>query len=374
MASELSWSRRLLFTAITIGFVLVSVEVLLQAFYYMTAGEFLFNRAVLSIYEEDDTRCYRVQPNLDYVHRTNEFSIHVYTDENGLRTTKGGRAVTYEKDPGVTRILFLGPSFAFGWGSEYEESYAWRIAEGLRERGHEVELLNLGTPAQAPNYQLCWLAKEGYKYAPDIVVQTDYGSIGGVGDGCPEPLECPIIDDGVLWRDPPTLRRRAFNAAKNLGVVFYGFYAMSALRDAPADGGGAGKELHGDLAKMDPGEDDAARALSGYSQHSAFVKRVLPDARTVYLYIPLSYVAHPEDAPRHWSRGEDDPFGERERLASAAAAVQARGIPFVDGTKALVAAAGDERLYYWLDIHLTPRGNEVLAEAAVPVLEGLVAP
>ena len=41
----------------------------------------------------------------------------------------------------------------------------------------------------------------------------------------------------------------------------------------------------------------------------------------------------------------------------------------VDASRALIEHADEERLYYWLDIHLTPAGNRVVAEALFPVLQ-----
>ena len=147
MGAQLGWTKRVLFTGTMVLFVVFSIELMLQAYYFGTAGDFLFRRTLYPIFEPDPLRCYRLKSNLDYRQRTNEFSVSIFTNAKGFRTDATRELVPYEKRPGVYRILFLGPSFAFGWGAELEESYPTLLTRWLRERGHDVELINLGTPA-----------------------------------------------------------------------------------------------------------------------------------------------------------------------------------------------------------------------------------
>jgi hypothetical protein len=367
MTEPPSLRRRLLFSAVLAAFVLISVELLLQIFYYATAGELLFRRAQPAIFEEDEHRCYRLKPNLAYEHGTNEFTLTIYTNEKGMRTGPARETVPYERRPGVARLMFLGPSFTFGWGNEFEESYPALIVEGLRRLGHEVELVNLGTPAQGTVHQLCWLAVEGHRYQPDLVVQTDYGDIGAFEPACRKDVECPVIEDGVLYSKPPTPRAKLVAAVKHLGITFYGYYLYHAFDEAPQPGAdGAGKELHGPSAQRVP---TPAQAADTYARYVEFVKGVLgSDAGVAFLYLPLSYIVHPGDAGRWWARGRVDPVGERELLAGAVSEIGGRGFTLIDPTPRLIEAGAAERMYYWLDIHLTPAGNRVVADAAIPVL------
>ena len=67
-------------------------------------------------------------------------------------------------------------------------------------------------------------------------------------------------------------------------------------------------------------------------------------------------------------------MGARAEVADAAAALQAAGVDMIDMTPTLVARAeaDGERLYYWLDIHLTPAGNRVVAQTVAPRLAQLI--
>jgi hypothetical protein len=374
VTSELSLGRRIFFSLVLAGFVLVSVELACQLFYRFTAGDFLFRRTGAPIFEEDPHRCYRLKPNLDYVHRTNEFESVVYTNSQGMRTDARRLDVKPEKPVDVHRILFLGPSFTFGWGNAYEEAYPTVIGELLAAGGRRVEIVNMGTPAQGPEAQLCWLEHVGYRLRPDVVVQTIYGDrVPTVVGECPERLDCPVIEDSRLYTTAPTLRRKLIARAKNLGIVFYGYYAYQwALGARAEEAAGTGKELHGErVLELDPGDHDGL--ASDYARYESTVRRLLgEDVRVVFLFIPMSYVVHPGDASR-WSHLLDaDPVASRQRIRRAVGRLRSHGHLVIDPTEALVSRADAERLYYWLDIHLTPAGNRVVAEEAVSALRALM--
>ena len=370
VSSELSLGRRVSFSLVVAALVLLAIEATCQLFYRVTAGDFLFRRTGAPIFEEDPTRCYRLKPNLAYEHKTNEFDIEIYTNSEGMRTDATRRDVTPEKAPGVYRILFLGPSFTFGWGNSFEDSYPTLLGERLRAAGRSVEIVNLGTPAQGIEPQLCWLEKVGRKLEPDMVVQTVYGyRVQTVVGECPERLTCPVIEDSQLYTVAPTFTRKVIAYVKNLGIVFYGYYAYQwVLGSAPSGETGMGKELHGERA-LQPDAETGETLARDFDRYERTVERALgAEAQVVFLFVPMSFVVHPADAPR-WSHLLDaDPIGSRQQIHADVTALRAKGHVVVDTTEALVARSEAERLYYWLDIHLNPAGNRVVAEAVLPVL------
>ena len=373
MSAELSRGRKLLLGSFTLIFTLACLELLLQGFYYFTAGAFLFRRTAPPLFEADATRCYRVLPNLDYTHRTNEFSSTIYTNALGLRTDERRAVPETPKPPDIYRILLLGPSFAFGWGSDYEDSFGALIAEQLNVPGKRVELMNLGTPAQSPGPQLCWLEREGERYDPDLVIQVSYGSrTTRLPDECPETLSCPVVDGGRLYSQTPTLRRRMISVVKNLATVFYGYYVYQTLvSTTPAGDTEAGKELYDEPAAS---ELDPEAVADQYTRFAAFAQRVTgKDTAVAFVHIPLSFMVHPKDESRWRHIIRLDPAAARARTRAEVKAIRARGLTMIETTDALMKRAHAERLYYWLDIHLTPAGNRVVAEQAMPILRELVA-
>lgn len=375
VSGELSLGRRAAFSLVLATLVLLVIEGACQVLYRLSAGDFLFRRTGTPIFEEDPTRCYRLKPNLAYAHRTNEFETVVYTNSQGLRTDAGRRDLVEQKPPGVYRVLFLGPSFTFGWGNDFEAAYPTLIGEQLRAAGRPVEIVNLGTPAQGIEAQLCWLEKEGWRLQPDLVVQTIYGHrVPTVVGRCPEPLACPVIEDGQLYSVEPTPARKLIATAKNLGIVFYGYYAYQWLLGvAPSGETGTGKELHGPAASQP--DDDHESLAADYARYEETLTRLLGDhVEVVYLFVPMSFVVHPGDAPRWRHLLDPEPSRARAQIRADMDALRAKGHRLIDTTDALVARAGAERLYYWLDIHLNATGNRVVAEVALPVLSDRIAP
>ena len=91
----------------------------------------------------------KLKPVPDYTYRTKEFNFRIYTNSQGFRTDARREAIPLEKDPGVYRVMFLGPSFIMGRASDYEDTYVALIGERLKVLGKRVEVLNVGTPAQS---------------------------------------------------------------------------------------------------------------------------------------------------------------------------------------------------------------------------------
>ena len=73
------------------------------------------------------------------------------------------------KTPGTIRILGIGDSFAFGV-VPYEYNYLTLVEQYLKERGHNVELINMGIPSIGPKEYLSLLVNEGFALEPDRVL------------------------------------------------------------------------------------------------------------------------------------------------------------------------------------------------------------
>jgi len=202
------------------------------------------------------------------------------------------------------------------------------------------------------------------------VVFADYGRVGGISGVCPERLECPVVKDGLLYSVPPTLALQAIALVKNLGIVWYGFQVQRLLAMGPPPNPDAvGKELRGGDVRAAE-EEDPERIALRYRRFVASVRAsVGREVPVLFVRIPYSYEVHPEDTPRWRHLGVEDPFAPREEATRRIAELRARGIAIVDAGPDLLDDAAMGRMYYWLDIHLTPAGNAAVAEAALPLLE-----
>ena len=371
--ARLSPLRRIVFATILAGLVVVYLELLLQVFYYATVGDFLFRRALPPIYAADPVRCYRVASNLEYVHRTNEFTIDVFTNSLGMRTDARHREYAVEKPDDVYRILVTGPSFAFGWGSNYEQIFPTLIEKGLRVPGKRVEVMNLGTPSQGSAHQLCWIQKVGHVYRPDMVVHVSYGNeVNPVATGCPLDLECPTIEDGQLVPAGVDTIARAKAFVKRFALVFYGYYAYNAVvQPAPAPDATRSLYAKGESATgMEISFDEIADTYAGQVD---FLEALLgPETEVAFIYLPYSFAVHPEDIVRFPGLTPEDVPITRSRIQSEIEAIDRRRIAILNTLPALMEEAAGHRLYYWLDIHFTPEGNRVVGDLAIPFVQGIV--
>ncbi|MBK7951829.1 MAG: hypothetical protein IPK00_24460 [Deltaproteobacteria bacterium] len=373
--ARLSPVRRILFTSILAALVVIYLEIFLQIFYFASVGDFLFRRALPPIYAADPVRCYRVASDLDYVHRTNEFEIQIYTNSLGLRTDASHREYAKPKPDDVYRILVTGPSFAFGWGANYEEIFPTLIERGLSVPGKRVEVMNLGTPSQGSAHQLCWMKEVGYAYQPDMVLHVSYGNeVNPVAMDCPTraELECPTIEDGQLVPAGVDSVARAKAFVKRFALVFYGYYAWNAVaKPEPVPDATRSLYAKGETAS---GSETSFEALADtYAGHVDFLKHLLGERTQVaFIYLPYSFAVHPDDIVRFPGLTPEDVPITRERIAAGVEAVTARGLPILDTLPPLMKAASDHRLYYWLDIHFTPYGNRVVAEVATPFVQELI--
>ena len=363
-------SRKALGILAYLVFLFVFVEVALQAFYYATAGDFLFRRVGVAIFAPDPHSGVFNRPGLELEHGTQEFSATYYTDEAGLRVSAPGARYVQDKPEGTYRVMLLGPSFAFGWGVDFEDTFAAILERELESRkfasARDIEVVNAGVPSMPAAPHLRWFEAVGRDYDPDLVVQFIYGSM--VVPNRPQP-DARVDDEGYLIPKDYRLGRRVRAQLKKFATVFYGWVLWTRLdsllqEEQEADGGavlGAGREL-ATAVDFDPRRDDVREALDFYED----LRRVVTEAGSdlLVVYFPLSYAIHRSDVSRWKHLGVHDVEAQIAFDRDFARHLSSLGLPTKDITGELAEAAADgERLYYWLDIHWTPAGNEVAARA-----------
>ncbi|MBN1689185.1 MAG: hypothetical protein JW893_08800 [Candidatus Omnitrophica bacterium] len=94
---------------------------------------------------------------------TTEGEVDVHTNRDGFR---GVRDYSLEKQEGITRVLFLGDSFVFGYGVKDGEG----VCAQLERLDSRPEVLNLGVPGYGIDQILMSYRVIGKKFHPDIVL------------------------------------------------------------------------------------------------------------------------------------------------------------------------------------------------------------
>jgi hypothetical protein len=370
----LSRAKKLVFWLLLSVFFMLTAESCLQVFYRITAGQWLWQWYAAPLFEPDALRVYRVKSNLDYLHKTSEYSARYYSNAQGFRTDRGQEHTRIEKPAHIYRVMYLGPSFTFGWGVDYEQSYVYVISKKLSVPDKKIETINVGTPAQPINYQLAWFEKEGYWYAPDLIIQTVYSDCctAIAVDGTLSE-EVPYIKDGYLYPPPPkTLKEEVGQILRRLrrysALMFYGWRVYVSL-DAGRETIGMGQELY----EKPSGHMVCAQSmiLEKYRAYQQFVWRALGrQVPIVFVYVPMAYIVRPADFIRVKHQSEyKDPPAERANTREVEKMLNDNGIRFVDLTDALVKADGKTRMYNLYDIHFTSRGNQVAADIAMPIIQ-----
>ena len=94
--------------------------------------------------------------------------VPVTINSKGLR----GPELSYTKQPGVKRILYLGDSVTFGFMlKSYKQTFPYLIENLLEDKSvYEVETINSGVGGYSPWQEYTFFSTEGIKYEPDLVV------------------------------------------------------------------------------------------------------------------------------------------------------------------------------------------------------------
>lgn len=134
-------------------------------------------------------------------------------NSHGLRSI---REIPYEKLPGRKRVLLLGDSFFWGYGVNDNDV----ISEVMQRMvGSSVEIINGAVTGYGTDQELLWLAEEGLKYQPDLVILGFFGNdqdeiSNSIYYGYPKPyfslINGKLVLKNVPVPDTRETRRKAF--------------------------------------------------------------------------------------------------------------------------------------------------------------------
>jgi hypothetical protein len=108
---------------------------------------------------------FQLKPHSRAIHKRSEFTVLIEANARGLRDRDFG-----PKRSGVTRIISLGDSFAFGWGVPLPNSYSKILERELNGRlPREVEVVNASLPARGTPEEIAQLEALA-DLQPDLVL------------------------------------------------------------------------------------------------------------------------------------------------------------------------------------------------------------
>ncbi len=124
------------------------------------------------LYVEDSSVGKRMRPGW----RGNEFEAPGTINSKGLRNPE----IAYEKPAGTFRILALGDSWTFGFRMNEPDAYPRQLERLLNAsaaaRGdtRQIDVINAGVVGYSTDQEAAYLATEGWKYSPDLVLVNYY--------------------------------------------------------------------------------------------------------------------------------------------------------------------------------------------------------
>lgn len=186
--------------------------------------------------------------NLDSRMNCDEFDVLVQTNSQGLREPD----YVEPRHAGTYRILVVGDSMTFGWGVEYEESYAQVAERALRgQLDRPVEIVNLGKAGMSPVDYLRTIQRCAGQLEPDMIV---VGFL--VGNDCPVESPARTYSETELQAQLRVYRNAARGrslAARSvfLRLAYWGMYRRLAGMGS-VEGAGRRGPIYGEPNPLDP--------------------------------------------------------------------------------------------------------------------------
>lgn len=209
-----------------------------------------------------------------------------------------------ERTAGVSRIMMLGDSLAFGWGAPPEDVTSYRLEKLLNEGSErKYEVLNTGIGNTNTAMQTALFLNKGYRYKPDIVVLNYF------------------INDA----EPTPKRKESFFIENFYAAVFFtGRYDILTRQFL---GGNDWRTYYRDLYRDDqPGWSAAKQALEALSSYC--------EKQGIDLVV-VNYPELHELAPYPFQNVTDVLQSEAENV----------GVPFLD---LLPVVTGEEPVSLWV--------------------------
>lgn len=356
---------------------------------------FWLKRLTIGSGSEHPTFHHRPKPYSTSRYQTKEFDVTITTNRYGLR----GPDPVVPKPDGVTRILMLGDSFTFGFPVRDEETFCHLIEAGLRARGLRAEVVNGGVSGYSPTLSYISLRDQFLTFEPGLVVL--WFDLGDVTDDNNFQRNLRYDAQGhLLGADPRYLDGR-FNwwqwtvnhsalarwinnkpvaSFRKMRILGLGGYLRAAARGERAKFAIA--RLRAQQGGPDAGKGDrfvlvrewstpelvrpawAASAKYLHLIHELLAARGIPFVLGVYPYGMNAGPDEWEKGRKFWgfAPGRTYDYGAAQTVYRQFSASER--IPLIDTFDDFrtAAAATTGKLFYDHDGHLTPAGQQVIAE------------
>lgn len=380
--------QRILLITIPIAIVLTLAEVALQTNPHLAPNTPLTPAYNAPCFTTGTYYWFNLKPNNTCVVKSIYDAFAPFTitsNELGLRD----KPLKKEKTPNTKRVLFLGDSFAMGWGVAHEEAYAKQVQQIWNESNpsNPIETINAGLVFSAQGYQYLFLKHTLETIKPDIIVSGFY-PFNDIYDvqfstqwtqiddhGLPKKIEAKntyVDRDGNL--------RLSYNALINtipflrnsrlLLLAFHTWTHITEKDDASLPDAYLRICIYKPQChKLDPGKEMVKKLFFGIRDIAQEKNIPLLVMRKPAEFIIVSGVRMPKYGIPYTLTPEDKKFSHQEFADFFA---QAR-IPYLDLRDTFLAHQ-EEKLFYDNDDHWNPTGHRIAAQAISEKLKELITP
>lgn len=334
------------------------LEISLHLIYKLTNSSFLFERVATPIFMEDKYCCYKNKPNLEYLHSNPEFKTIIYTDNNGTRVaSKKKNAI----DSNKKNILILGPSFSFGHGVNYEDSYSYK----LQKYFSNYNFMNGSVPGHPPELNICWLINNINNYKPDIIIQNifdahilDISNIDDIKNYCEsycKKINVEITKSGYL-KNKGNIFNTVKGRLKNSSIIFYTWYFYEQYifeNKKNVINEKIGKQFYNEKTTLDEKQIELV-----YKKHEEVLKKINPDLKIFYVFIPPNFIVSDKYSHRYnLSNRMINIHNERYKYYVD---IMEKNFNIINTYSMLKESDKLNQTYYNVDVHFTKFGNQVV--------------
>ncbi|HUL73313.1 MAG TPA: hypothetical protein VLT86_09450 [Vicinamibacterales bacterium] len=325
-----------------------------------------------SLFMDDDQVGHRLRPNAHARYTTVEFSTDLKINAQGVRDDQDiGPKAAHER-----RVVILGDSLALSVQVPLQETFGKRLEARLNAAGgpDHWRVINAGVQGYSPVEEWLFYDHVAAAFEPDVVLVLAF-----VGNDAVEAYDRESwIDAGhpplVSASDRAMTRFRRYTRSSM--VLQYIRLRVDLLRSkfsAPVPERPLVSYATDPPVEVTHGLEVTRRAVDLIAKRAA-----AGGARTAIALMPARFQTDDEDFGRlqdivETAGGTIDRNSASRRFASALAPL---GLPMIDLQPALAAQPDRARLFFQRNIHLTPRGHDVVARTLFDFFEasGLATP
>jgi len=324
-----------------------------------------------------------------------EFDVMVRINNFGFR----GKEMKLEKEKGTLRIFAVGDSFTYGVGAEDDETVPYLIEEKLKSKGYNIEVINAGRGNTSTLTHYLNLRDHHLKFKPDLVILLfDFSDLEDDWyrerrlvydkDGKPLYIDPTIIDGKRNWKVVllqyseffQWINKKILRTIDKIRVIGFGNYIRAKMEGKRAKAVIANLEKN--KASIDTIEYDHYLLIRGreklpqIKEHLKRTEKYLLQIRNLLKEnnIELILVLYPYGihvGPDQWGEGRVywgfeagktyDDYYAFQLLEDFA---KKNDITYINTLQDFLKER-DKPLFFDLDGHLTPQGNEVLANSII---------